>query len=84
VSFETAQKAMDTAIREVVSAEGAAMVTRWVTLVEAIDADGARVMWGFAPDNAKRWDILGMLQFALMREQAGTLIEMQSEEDENG
>jgi hypothetical protein len=39
------------------------MVTRWVALVEVIDEDGVRALWALAPDDAKAWDTLGMLDY---------------------
>jgi hypothetical protein len=45
------------------------MVTKWVACVEGINADGERYLWLMADDDTMPWDRLGMLQFALTREQ---------------
>lgn len=49
------------------------MVTKWVVLAETIDTDGDRGLWCFCNQGATAWDTLGLLQFALHREQAKTL-----------
>jgi hypothetical protein len=46
------------------------IVTKWVLLSETIDAEGARGLWCFCNEGATAWDTLGLLMFALQREQA--------------
>ncbi len=46
------------------------MVTRWVALIEVMDADGERSAYVMAPDGAKSWDTLGLLSFATQMQQA--------------
>lgn len=59
------------------------MVTKWVACIETVDNDGARSIWLMAPDGAKPWDTLGMLQFAVMQEQAAVMhYDIGDEDDE--
>ena len=56
------------------------MVTKWVILAETIDADGDRGLWSLCSESATAWDTLGLLQFALHREQAKALLNSMREE----
>jgi len=49
------------------------MVTKWVALVESIDADGERGLWTMTSDGVKAWDTVGLLQHGLHLQQAQTL-----------
>lgn len=60
--------AIQSAITGAIADEGD-MVTKWVACVEGINADGERYLWLMADDDTMPWDRLGMLQFALTREQ---------------
>lgn len=60
------------ALSDILGSEGE-MVTRWVALVETIDSDGERALWCQTAENAKPWDTLGMLMFAVQQEQAGAV-----------
>lgn len=51
----------------------AEMVTRWVAIVEVVDASGERAAYAFTPEGAKPWDSLGLLTFGIQLEQAATL-----------
>lgn len=53
-----------------VMGDGGEMVTRWVALVEVIDAEGERGLWTLAADGQKAWDTLGMLDYARAVEHA--------------
>jgi hypothetical protein len=46
------------------------LVVRWVVVAEIVDASGERALWTEANDDCKAWESVGLLQFALMREQA--------------
>lgn len=46
------------------------ITTRWVTLVETIDDDGGRGLWTLADNDAKPWDVLGLLEYALTKQHA--------------
>lgn len=49
------------------------MVTRWVAIIEVMDADGERAAYALAPEGAKTWDTLGLLTFGIQMEQAAAL-----------
>lgn len=40
------------------------MVTKWIVIVETIDADGTRGLWTSQPASMRPWEELGMLQYA--------------------
>ena len=46
------------------------MVTRWVALIESVDTDGKRGLFMLANEDAKAWDTLGMLGYAIQCEQS--------------
>ncbi len=60
------------ALAQAVAGE-AEMVTRWVALIEVMDAEGDRAAYVMAPQGAKPWDTLGLLTFAIQTEQAASL-----------
>lgn len=63
-------------------AEDDEMVTRWVAVIETIDTDGDRALWTMAPDGTQSWDALGMLTFAVQREQAHATLRTGEDEGE--
>lgn len=68
-SFEHIRDSVGNALAQAVAGESE-MVTKWVALVEVLDADGERSAYVMAPDGAKPWDTLGLLTFAIQVEQA--------------
>ena len=58
------------------------MVNKWVACVETIDSDGRRALWALTDPDAKPWDTLGMLTFAVQREQAASLCDATDEDDD--
>lgn len=46
------------------------MVTRWVALVESVDADGVRGVWPLTAEGMSAWDTLGLLSWGLEIERA--------------
>ena len=42
----------------------------WSCIVEAVDADGKKSIWLLANEDARAWDVMGLLQYALTMEQA--------------
>lgn len=46
------------------------MVTRWISIVEIIDANGTKMLWTLAPQEMRAWDSLGLLNFAIQMEQS--------------
>lgn len=63
---------------------GKAMVTKWVALVEVIEADGDRAVWSLAADGMKPWEALGLLKFGEQIEAAETLaLRITDDEDDD-
>lgn len=67
--FDQIRDSVGNALAQAVAGE-AEMVTKWVALVEVMDAQGERSAYVMAPDGAKPWDTLGLLTFAIQVEQA--------------
>ena len=70
--FSEIRDSVGNALAQAVAGE-AEMVTRWVALVEVMDADGGRAAYVMAPDGAKPWDTLGLLTFGVQVEQAAAI-----------
>jgi hypothetical protein len=51
-------------------AESDEMVTRWVALIESVDTDGKRGLFLLSNEDAKAWENIGMLGYALQCEQS--------------
>ncbi len=68
--FEGVQERMGHALADALPGE---VVTRWVVVVEVVDAEGDRACYALAPPEAMVWDTLGLLTFALQREQAAAV-----------
>lgn len=64
-SEETAQAAVAELVQQI---DPGCMVTRFIVLAEIIDADSDRAVWSFVAPDATKWDTLGLLEFARMRE----------------
>lgn len=58
------------AISAVISRSAASMTVKWLGLIETMDSDGLRGLWTLGSDGITAWDSIGMLQYALQREQA--------------
>jgi hypothetical protein len=48
--------------------DGASYLTRFVVLAEVVEDDGQRVLWTVAAEGMRRWDTLGLLEDARLRE----------------
>lgn len=59
-----------------------AFVTRWVVVAEVIDAEGDRAVWMDVSDDAKAWDSLGLLEYALQRERSTLIVDKMREDDD--
>ncbi len=57
------------------------MATRYVLVAEVLMEDGERAVWGVAPDGQQSWDTLGLLEWALQREQAGAVVDFMAENE---
>ncbi len=62
-------------------AEADEMVTRWIALIETVDADGKRGLFLLSNDDAKAWDNIGMLGYALQCEQSRAVKTYLDEDD---
>lgn len=60
---------LGSAVASVLGEQGQ-MATRWVVLVEVIDAEGERGLWLESPDDMRAWDVLGLLGYAKALEEA--------------
>ncbi len=69
---EEIQAEVGKAIADVLSTRGNEFTTRWVALVEAVDADGKRGLWTMTSDDLMAWDTCGLLTHALHLQQAQT------------
>ena len=69
MSTEDTRQAVSDAITQAIHGDGD-MVTKWVAVIEGFNPDGERYLWLMSDEDAMPWDRLGMLQFALGREQA--------------
>lgn len=49
------------------------MVTKWLAVVEIVDTEGRRWIRTLTSNEAKAWDNLGLLTFALQYEQAAAV-----------
>jgi hypothetical protein len=67
------QDALGDALSDTFRRVEAGMLTRWVVLAESIDEDGQRGLWLITQEDARAWDTIGMLTYALHLEQARTV-----------
>lgn len=74
------QQVVGNAISDALNNVEVAVVTKWVLLAESVNGDGERGLWLVAPEDAKAWDTIGMLTYALHLEQART-IQRESDDD---
>jgi hypothetical protein len=73
------QTTLDEAIRSTV-ADGE-MVIRWFSIVEVMDTNGDRGMWTLGSPNSEPWDVLGMLNYARIRQETIVTLADTYEED---
>lgn len=66
-------RALEPKIAEVLAKHEVSMVTRWLALIETVEADGVRGIWALTADGMTAWDSKGMLTHALDIERAATL-----------
>ncbi len=60
------------AVRSSLGSKGE-MATRIVVLAETMDGDGQVALWSATDPDAKPWQVLGLLMWAVQREQAGII-----------
>lgn len=70
--FEEIRDSVGNALSQALAGESE-MVTRWIAIVEVMDADGERAAYCMAPAGAKPWDSLGLLTFGVQVEQAAAI-----------
>lgn len=59
------------AVRDALATAMPGMILRWVVVAEAMDESGERATWCITDPSATAPDVLGLLGYALLREQAG-------------
>lgn len=64
------EKELNEAVGAVFARHEHSMVTKWVALVETIDADGERGVWPMTSEGVKAWDTNGLLLHGLFMQQA--------------
>lgn len=50
--------------------DSGAVMTKYVIIIEGIDTDGDRAIYTSTNDEASSWDVLGMVDYVHMKEQA--------------
>lgn len=60
------------------------MVNNWTVMVKAFTNEGKEVLYDMTPMTCAPWDKMGMLQHALMHEQAKIAVAAQCEHDGGG
>lgn len=78
---EEIREAMGRAIAEGLGADY--MLGRWVLIAEVVEPTGERVMWAQAADDQKRWETLGMIEWARQIEQAAEVQAVAARADED-
>lgn len=61
------QAELEAAIKTVMAAHGN-VVIKWVAAVEVLEPEGERALWTVAAQDLRKWDVLGMLEFAKQQE----------------
>jgi hypothetical protein len=64
------EQAIGEAISEAVGSQEGGFVTKWVTVMETVGPEGQRGIWTFTSEDMTAYDSLGLLQYAVFREQA--------------
>lgn len=64
------QAKLDAAIKAVMAAHGN-VVIKWAAAIEVLESNGERALWTVAPEGQKKWDTLGLLEFAKHQELSG-------------
>ncbi len=75
------ERDLNAAIAEVIGRHENGMVTKWVALVETMNPDGERGMWPMTSDGVMAWDVLGMLEHAMILERAQTYASVIGQEE---
>lgn len=70
---EAIQRDIGDAITKAVAEHEGGLVTKWVALVETVGPDGERGLWPCTGGGVTKWDAVGMLQYAVFREQAAMM-----------
>lgn len=78
---EKLQRVIGAAIESAIAEHEGGFTTKWVALVETVDAEGARGLWPMASDEVKAWDTVGLLQHGLHLQQAATLADQLRPDD---
>lgn len=80
---EVHEQRISSMIREVLEerfpAHSPYMIMNWHFIVTAVDKDGERLLWAVAPEDARSWDILGMIEHAQQSHNLNMIKEMLGE-----
>lgn len=80
--YETLQQDITEAFEKVLSKYENSQILKWVALVEVITLeDGDRGLWSLASQNAKSWEVKGMLNHALDLERARNFVDVLKEDE---
>lgn len=66
---------------ETALAEAEEFSTKWVFAAEAIGADSDRGLWFVVSQDAKPWDTMGMMEYALAVERAAIIVRRAKDDD---
>lgn len=64
------RRRIEAALGQIIGEVEGGFVSRWSVVIESAEANGERGVWIMAPADAKSWDTLGMLNYAVAVEQA--------------
>jgi hypothetical protein len=70
------QDKVQQALSEAINEADGGMVLKWVTVAEILDGEGNRILGTFVSDEARRWDIFGLLEEVRMFQQAHMVAEI--------
>lgn len=74
MGFEIEGKTVDDLVAEILEVvDSGAMITKFAVLIEGMDSDGSRSIYMSTNHNATTWDNIGLLRYALAREEAMTV-----------
>jgi len=60
-----------------------AMVTKFVVIAEGIDPQGERAVYTATHENANSWDVMGLLKYAMTREESSMVADYIEENGED-
>jgi hypothetical protein len=67
------EQAVGEAIAAAVGSHESGFVTKWVAILETVGPDGDRGVWTCTSEDMRAYDSLGLLQYAVLKEEAALL-----------